>query len=85
MLIGRNLAQKSLRPSEIRNKSISSKLYRPIDIEHHHIGSGHTCVGNLALSPRGYKSFPGGNLVQTMPRCMCPKVKDIGTFSASRE
>ena len=27
----------------------------------------------------------GGDLFQTMPGCMCPKVKDIGPFSASRQ
>ena len=27
----------------------------------------------------------GGYLVQTMPGCVCPKVKDMGPFSASRE
>ena len=27
----------------------------------------------------------GGDLVPTMPGCMCPKVKDIGPFSALRE
>ena len=27
----------------------------------------------------------GGDLVPTMPGCVCPKVKDMGPFSASRE
>ena len=27
----------------------------------------------------------GGDLVPTMPRCVCPKVKDMVPFSASRE
>ena len=27
----------------------------------------------------------GGHLVPTMPRCVCPKVKDMGPFSALRE
>ena len=28
---------------------------------------------------------PGGHLVLTLPGCVCPKVKDMGPFSASRE
>ena len=31
-------------------------------------------------APRG-----GGDLVPTMPGCVCPKVKDMGPFSASSE
>ena len=27
----------------------------------------------------------GGDLVSTMPVCVCPKVKDMGPFSASSE
>ena len=27
----------------------------------------------------------GGDLVPTMPGCVCPKVKDMGPFSASRK
>ena len=27
----------------------------------------------------------GGDLVPTMPGCVCPKLKDMGSFSASRE
>ena len=27
----------------------------------------------------------GGDLVPNMPGCVCPKVKDMGPFSASRE
>ena len=27
----------------------------------------------------------GGDLVPTMPGCVCPKVKDMGPFSASKE
>ena len=27
----------------------------------------------------------GGDLVSTMPVCVCPKVKDMGSFSASSE
>ena len=27
----------------------------------------------------------GGDFVLTMPGCVCPKVKDMGHFSASRE
>ena len=27
----------------------------------------------------------GGDVVRTMPRCVCPKVKDMGPFLASRE
>ena len=27
----------------------------------------------------------GGDLVPTMPGCVCPKLKDIGPFSALRE
>ena len=32
-----------------------------------------------------YTRGGGDDLVLTMPGCMCPKVKDIGPFSASRE
>ena len=32
-----------------------------------------------------WKRIPGGDLVPTMPGCVCPKVKDMGLFSASRE
>ena len=34
-----------------------------------------------------YISGPGerGDLVPTMPGCVCPKVKDMGPFLASRE
>ena len=39
---------------------------------------GWTTIG---LLPQG----GGGDLVQTMPRCVCPKVKDMGPFSASSE
>ena len=28
---------------------------------------------------------PGGDLVSTMPVCVCPKLKDMGPFSASSE
>ena len=36
---------------------------------------------------RGNTLIPGGggDLVLTMPRCVCPKVKDMGPFWASRE
>ena len=27
----------------------------------------------------------GGDLISTMPACVCPKLKDIGPFSASSE
>ena len=27
----------------------------------------------------------GGDLVSTLPGCVCPKVKDMGPFSASSE
>ena len=27
----------------------------------------------------------GGDLVPTIPGCVCPKVKDMGPFSASRD
>ena len=27
----------------------------------------------------------GGDVVPTMPGCVCPKVKDMGPFSVSRE
>ena len=35
----------------------------------------------------GGRAYPGGggDLVQTMPGCVCPKVKDMGPISASRE
>ena len=28
---------------------------------------------------------PGGDLVPTTPRCVCPKVKDMAPFSVSKE
>ena len=44
--------------------------------------SGHQYMAsNRARAPRG----GGGDLVLTMPGCVCPKVKDMGPFSASRE
>ena len=33
----------------------------------------------------GVRSLGGGDLVPTMPGCVCPKVKDMGLFLASRE
>ena len=40
-----------------------------------------TCVGNRGLdpSPQGWE----GDLVPTMPGCVCPKVKDMDLFSTS--
>ena len=33
----------------------------------------------------GCLGLPGGDFVSTMPVCVCPKVKDMGPFSASSE
>ena len=45
--------------------------------------------GNVAYLIRVYRPQPrgagGGELVATMPGCVCPKVKDMGPFWASRE
>ena len=30
-------------------------------------------------------ALPGGDLVSIMPECVCPKVKEMGSFSASSE
>ena len=40
-----------------------------------------------AITPGGVHGLPGGggDLVPTMSGCVCPKVKDMGSFSASRE
>ena len=42
----------------------------------------HMCTEKLHMlfTPGG-----GGDLVLTMPECVCPKVKDMGPFLASRE
>ena len=37
------------------------------------------------MSQNATLNTQGGDLVPTMPGCVCPKVKDIGPFSASRE
>ena len=41
---------------------------------------GATIADTGILLPGG-----GGDLLSTMPGCVCPKVKDMGPFSASRE
>ena len=38
-----------------------------------------------SLTPHHLVYVLGGDLVPTMPGCVCPKVKDIGPFLASRE
>ena len=42
-------------------------------------------VGGEQLRAGTLGTGGGGHLVPTMPRCVCPKVKDMGPFSASRE
>ena len=37
------------------------------------------------IDPGGGGGEWGGDLFPTMPGCVCPKVKDMGPFSASRE
>ena len=46
-------------------------------------GDGVTCVWGGCVYPGG--GGGGGDLVPTMPRSVRPKVKDMGSFSASRE
>ena len=45
------------------------------------------CVcGQGCLALQGIRVITqGGDLVPTMPRCVCQNVKDMGPFSASRE
>ena len=40
---------------------------------------------NIRISRGGGRAGGGGSLVPTMPGCVCPKVKDMGRYSASRE
>ena len=51
-------------------------------------------MGKTAVFPGGYGRIGvyrvntpsrGGDLVSTLPGCVCPKVKDMGPFWASRE
>ena len=45
-------------------------------------GSG---LGRLSPLVREVGGPQGGDLVSTLPVCVCPNVKDMGPFSASSE
>ena len=42
-------------------------------------------VHEIQETGKGIRAGGGGDMVPTMPRCVCPKVKDMGPFLASRE
>ena len=44
------------------------------------VGTG---VGHRAIQCNCIAVWGGGDLVQSMPGCVCPKVKDMSPFSAS--
>ena len=44
------------------------------------------CTSDVHIDLSYIGSAPrGGDLVSTLPGCVCPKVKDMGPFWASRE
>ena len=45
----------------------------------------HPATCNLIVTKGGGPGGGGGDLVPTMPGCVCPKVKDMGSFSASSQ
>ena len=76
------------RPTEFLNTpyrvSCYIKVYRKL-FSCMRPGEG-VCVGRGCLALQGIRVITqGGDLVPTMPRCVCQNVKDMGPFSASRE
>ena len=66
-----------------RNLPINTRVYLVgVTFMYFYVSEGIRVDG---LQTRGRGGGGGVNLVPTMPRCVCPKVKDMGPFSASRE